>query len=91
MLNNYWGETTSKLVHIINICPTKNPMRKIPYKAWEGVKLSVIHFIIFGSLYFRHVPKKLRRKLDVKSKIMILIGYHSTGAYKSSHLLRVRW
>jgi hypothetical protein len=33
-------------------------------------------------LCFRHVPDQLRKKLDDKSQAMIMVGYHSTGAYK---------
>jgi hypothetical protein len=28
------------------------------------------------------VPDQLRKKLDDKSTVMILVGYHSTGGYK---------
>ena len=31
---------------------------------------------------FRHVPEQVRKKLDGRSKVMVLIGYPSTGAYK---------
>ncbi|MCI38011.1 copia-type reverse transcriptase-like protein, partial [Trifolium medium] len=37
---------------------------------------------VFGSVAYKHVPDQLRRKLDDKSTMMILIGYHSTGGYK---------
>ena len=31
---------------------------------------------------FKHVPEQLRKKLDDRSEVMVLIGYHSTSAYK---------
>lgn len=31
---------------------------------------------------FKHVPDATRRKLDDKSKVVLLVGYHSTCAYK---------
>lgn len=37
---------------------------------------------MFGSLCYKHVPDARRSKLEDKSEIMILIGYHPTGAYK---------
>src|ERR1044072_10006899 len=52
------------------------------YEAWIGSKPSVSHFRVFGSMCFKHVPEQLRRKLDDQSEVMVLIGYHSTGAYK---------
>ena len=47
-----------------------------------GVKPSVGHFRIFGSLCFRHVPEQISKKLDDRSQAMILVGYHSTRDYK---------
>jgi hypothetical protein len=37
---------------------------------------------VFGSVAYRHVSDQLRRKLDDKSDMMILVGYHNTGGYK---------
>ena len=31
---------------------------------------------------FRHVPEQVRKKLDGRSEVLVLIGYHSIGAYK---------
>ena len=36
---------------------------------------------MFGSLCYKHVPDQNRKKLDDKGKSMILLGYHSIGAY----------
>lgn len=55
---------------------------RTPYEAWEGVKPIVSPITVFGSMCFRHVPKKLRKKIDDRSQAMVLIGYHSTNAYK---------
>ena len=40
------------------------------------------HFKVFGSLCYRHMPEQNKRKLDSRAQTMILVGYHSTGAYK---------
>lgn len=37
---------------------------------------------VFGSLAYRHVLGQLRKKMDDKGELIILVGYHSTGAYK---------
>ena len=42
----------------------------------------MIHLQVFGSICYKHVPDAKRRKLDDKSKVMLLVGYYSTGAYK---------
>lgn len=57
-------------------------VERTPYEAWTCVKLNVSHLRVFGSMCFMNVPEQLRKKLDDKSQIMVLIGYNSTGAYK---------
>jgi len=37
---------------------------------------------IFGSLCYRHILDEKRKKLEDKSEVLILIGYHPTGAYR---------
>jgi len=77
-----WGEVAAIAAYLINRSPTKKLQDKTPEEVWCGVKPSVQHLKIFGSLCFRHVPDQLRRKLDDKSQVVIMVGYHSTGAYK---------
>ena len=61
----------------------KEDGRKTLHEAWTGSKPNISHLIVFfGSMCFRHVPEQLRKKLDDRSEVMVLIGYHSTGAYK---------
>jgi transposase InsO family protein len=80
MPHKFWGEAVSTAVYIINRSPTKKLQDKTPHEAWTGLKPSVSHFRIFGSLCFKHVPDQVRRKLDDRSQTMILLGYHPTGA-----------
>ena len=40
------------------------------------------HLKVFGSICYKYVPDAKRRKLDDKSRVMLLVGYHSTWAYK---------
>ena len=37
---------------------------------------------VFGSMCFKHVPEQERKKMDDRSEVLVLIGYHSIGAYK---------
>lgn len=37
---------------------------------------------MFGSLIFVHVLDQKRSKLEDKTRAMLFIGYHPTGAYK---------
>ncbi|KAK2429544.1 hypothetical protein QL285_027973 [Trifolium repens] len=81
--HKFSGEAVTTVAYILNKCPTKTKKLKIvPEEAWCGRKPSVKHLRIFGSLCYKHVPDARRSKLEDKSEIMILIGYHLTGAYK---------
>ncbi|KAK2355926.1 putative mitochondrial protein [Trifolium repens] len=79
--HKFWGEAVTTAAYILNKCPTKK-LRMVPEEAWCGRKPSVKHLRVFGSLCYKHVPDARRTKLKDKSEIMILIGYHPTGAYK---------
>ncbi|CAJ2632337.1 unnamed protein product [Trifolium pratense] len=50
--------------------------------AWSGIKPCVKHLRVFGSLCYRHIPDQLRKKLDDKAHVVIMVGYLSTGSYK---------
>ena len=73
-----WGEAMSTTTYTLNIYPTKQLEGITPEECWSGVKPSLSHLKVFGSIAHRHVPDQLRRKLDDKSSQMILIGYHLT-------------
>ncbi|WJX18783.1 hypothetical protein P8452_08547 [Trifolium repens] len=77
-----WGEAVSTATYTLNMCPTKRLNGVTPEEIWSGNKPNVSHMRVFGSLAYRHVPDQLRKKLDDKSTMMILVGYHPTGGYK---------
>ena len=80
--HNFWAKAATTIVYVLNRCPTKNLDGEVPEEAWSGVKPSVRHFRIFGSLCYRHIPYQKRKKLDEKSEAMIFVGYNSIGSYK---------
>ncbi|XP_073221582.1 uncharacterized protein [Cicer arietinum] len=49
---------------------------------WSGFKPNLSHLRVFGSVAFQHITGQLRKKLDDKSEMMLLVGYHPTGGYK---------
>ncbi|KAK2384238.1 hypothetical protein QL285_071603 [Trifolium repens] len=51
-------------------------------RPWTGVRPSIGHFKVFGSLCLRHVSTHLRRNLVNRNQAMIFPDYHSAGAYK---------
>ena len=54
----------------------------VPFEKWSGDKQRVIHLKVFDFVCYKYVPYAKRRKLDDRSRVMFLVGYHSTGAYK---------
>ena len=73
-----WGEVVSTATYILNRCPTNKLEGITPEGCWSGVKPSLSHLKVFGSITHRHVPYQLRRKLYDKLSQMILVGYHLT-------------
>ncbi|MCH85421.1 retrovirus-related Pol polyprotein from transposon TNT 1-94, partial [Trifolium medium] len=82
MQHKFWGEAMNIAAYILNKFPTKKLKNKVPEEAYNGRKPNVKHLKVFGSICYKHIPNAKRSKLDNKSDKMILIGYHSTGAYK---------
>lgn len=80
--HSLYGEATMTAVHVLNRCLTKKLGSMVPEEAWSGSKPSVKHLWIFGSICYRDVPDKRRRKMDDKSDQKIFVGYNSIGSYK---------
>lgn len=80
--HSFWGEAVTTAAYILNRCPTKKLEAAVPETVWSGLKPTVSHLKIFGSLCHRHIPDEKRKKLEDKSEALILIGYHPTGAYR---------
>jgi hypothetical protein len=52
-------------------------------EAFNGVKLEVGHFRIFGCLVYIHVPKEKRTKLNLSGRKGTFVGYsESSKAYR---------
>lgn len=77
-----WAEAVSTVVYILNRCPTKKIEGKVPWEVWTGLKPSVSHLRVFGSLAYAHVMEQKRTKLEYRGETMVLMGYHDTWAYK---------
>lgn len=77
-----WGKAVAVATYMLNMCPTKKQKKNVPFEIWTDDKQNVGHFRVFGSVCYKHVPGSTRKKLDHRSKVMLLIGYHSTCVYK---------
>eukprot|EP00253_Pinus_taeda_P025753 PITA_25753 len=73
--NDYWAEAINCAAYILNKCPTKAVMNKVPEEAWSGRKQGVTHMKVFGCVAYAHIRDQLRRNLDNKGENCILIGY----------------
>ena len=81
--NDYWVEAVHCAVYILNRCPRKAVMNKVPKEAWNGRKQGVTHMRVFGCVAYAHIPDQLRRKLDNKGEKCIFIGYsEESKAYR---------
>eukprot|EP00253_Pinus_taeda_P033287 PITA_33287 len=81
--NDYWAEAVHCALYILNRCPTKAIMNRVPEEAWSGRKQGVTHMKVFGRVAYAHIPDQLRRKLDSKGEKCIFIGYsEESKAYR---------
>eukprot|EP00253_Pinus_taeda_P011071 PITA_11071 len=81
--HEYWAEDVTCAVYILNRCPTKAVMNRIPEEAWSGQKQTITHMRVFGCVAYAHVPNQLRRKLDSKGDKCVFVGYcDESKAYK---------
>eukprot|EP00253_Pinus_taeda_P002334 PITA_02334 len=81
--SNLQQEAVTCAVYILNRCPTKAVMNRIPEEAWSGQKQTVTHMRVFSCVAYAHVPNQLRRKLDSKGDKCVFVGYcDESKAYK---------
>ncbi|KAE8732520.1 Detected protein of unknown function [Hibiscus syriacus] len=71
----FWAEAIQYAVYVQNRCPHAKLVDQTPQEAWSGLKLTISHFNVFGSVAYAHVPNQRRTKIDDKSKRYIFISY----------------
>ncbi|KAJ0566009.1 putative RNA-directed DNA polymerase [Helianthus annuus] len=74
MPKHFWAEAVVWACHVLNRCISRSLDKMVPEEIWTGVKPSVGHFRVFGSVGYAHVPVQLRTKLDDKSHKCIFLG-----------------
>eukprot|EP00253_Pinus_taeda_P030205 PITA_30205 len=52
--HEYWAKAVTCAVYILNRCPTKVVMNRIPEEAWSGQKQTVTHMRVFGFVAYAH-------------------------------------
>lgn len=71
----FWAEAVNWTFYILNRCPTHSVMDVTPQEAWSGIKPSVKHLRVWGSLAHAHIPDEKRGKLDDKSLTCVMLGF----------------
>ncbi|GKC41664.1 retrovirus-related pol polyprotein from transposon TNT 1-94 [Tanacetum coccineum] len=64
MPKEFWAEAVDCAVYLLNQCPSKSLDNKTPQEAWNGMKPTLSHLRIFGSIAYVHVSSQRRSKLD---------------------------
>jgi hypothetical protein len=59
----YWTEAINCENYIVNHTPTKALKNITPEEAWTKIKPDVIHFRVFGSIAWAHIPDEKRKAL----------------------------
>lgn len=79
----FWPEAVKWSVHVLNRSPTYVVQNMTPEEAWNGRRLSVEHFRMFGCIAYAHVPDEKRKKLDDKGEKCVSLGVSTQSkAYK---------
>ncbi|KAK9703865.1 hypothetical protein QE152_g29045 [Popillia japonica] len=70
-----WAEAVNTSVYILDRTPNVHTPNSTPFELWTGRKPVLNHLKVFGSEVFLHIPDNLRKKLEPKSRELILVGY----------------
>ncbi|KAD4888558.1 hypothetical protein E3N88_20631 [Mikania micrantha] len=73
--NSFWAEGVATAVYLLNRSPTKSKPNKTPIEEWGGLKPTVHHLRIFGSIAYSLIPPQNRHKLDHRSEKCVFVGY----------------
>lgn len=70
----FWGEAVSTANYLLNITPS-SVIEGTPFERWWGKQPDYTMIRVFGSQAYVHVPDEKRRKLDVKARKLVFVGY----------------
>jgi transposase InsO family protein len=79
----FWGEAVMTAVYLPNRSYTRAVDGKMPYELWHGKTLNLQHLRVFGCLAHVKTARLHLKKLEDRSKKMVLLGYEAgSKAYK---------
>lgn len=74
-----WGEAMYCATYIINRLPSESLKNKTPYEMWYGKRPNIANMQKFGAILYAKQLHTNIRKLDPRSKKLIMVGYTSNG------------
>ncbi|GJU87479.1 retrovirus-related pol polyprotein from transposon TNT 1-94 [Tanacetum coccineum] len=88
MPKEFWVEAVDCVVYLLNRCLSKSLENKTPQEALNGLKPTVSHLRVLGSIKYVHVPSQRRSKLNDRSEKHVFVGYDKQSkAYKLYNLI----
>ena len=85
----FWAEALSTAVFLRNRRSTSTVHGMMPFQAWSGKKPSMNNLRVFGCATCSHIPKDERRKLNLKARRCIFLGYGDvTKGYRLYDLIK---
>jgi hypothetical protein len=73
---NYWEYSINCVNYLVNHTPIKALKNIItPEEEWNKINAYVIHFHVFGSVAWDHIPDEKRKSLELKSEKFIFVDY----------------
>lgn len=74
-----WAHAVDTAVYLLNRTPSRKAGGKTSYELWTGKKPNLSHVRTFGIDAYKFIPDSLRKKLDAKSKKLMLVGYRANA------------
>ncbi|XP_048625675.1 uncharacterized protein LOC106444440 isoform X1 [Brassica napus] len=72
--NYLWGEGVRHSTYLLNRIATRALNDRTPYEAFRGVKPNLSHLRTFGCIGYAKIEKKLLKKLDERSRLLVHLG-----------------
>ena len=77
---NMWSEAALAAVYLLNRCPTRSlDNLKTPAEMWLEIPPKLDKIRVFGCKAYVWIPHQCHKKLDVRSKKTIMVGYAPNG------------
>ncbi|KAG7197668.1 hypothetical protein KM043_016488 [Ampulex compressa] len=74
-----WAHAVDTEIYILNWTPSKKAGNRTSYELWTEKKPNLSHVRTFGIDAYKFIPDLLRKKLDAKSKKLMLGGYYANA------------